>query len=274
MTRLYRLFAVIIVLLALGGPVIHADDPLPQDLIKQVGFDQRLDAQLPLELPFTDSTGKAVTLGDYFRDKPVILVLGYYECPMLCSLVRNGLFESLKQLDFTVGQDFEVVIVSIDPGETPEIAEVKRKASMMQYGRSTSATGWNFLVGDEANIQQLAAAIGFKYTYDPKIDEYVHPSGIIVVTPQGKIARYFYGIDYPAQTLRFGLVEAAANKIGSPVDQFLLICYHYDPASGEYTLTIMNIVRMIGGLTVAVIGGAVLFMLWRDWRKPASPRPA
>lgn len=258
--------------LVLGATPVFAGDPLPQDLIRQVGFDQRLGESVPLDLGFTDSTGNPVVLGDYFGEKPVVLSLGYYECPMLCSLVRNGLFESLKKLDtFSIGQDFEVVIVSIDPNETSEIAQVKRTESMLNYGRSTSPEGWNFLVGNEESIQALAASIGFRYAYDPKIDEYVHPSGVLVLTPQGKIARYFYGIDFPANNLRLGLVEAAEGKIGSPVDQFLLTCYHYDPVSGEYTLAIMNIIRIIGGITVLIVGGALFFMLKKDRNKPVNP---
>lgn len=258
----------------LGATPAAAQDPLPQDLIKLSQFDQNLDAQLPLDLTFTDSTGQQVKLGNYFGDKPVILSLGYYECPMLCSLVRNGMFDSLQQLDFTIGEDFQVVIVSIDPDETPEIAEAKRRASMMEYGRSTSPEGWNFLVGAEENIKQLADTVGFKYAYDPKIDEYVHPSGIMIVTPQGRVARYLYGIEYPATDLRLGLVEASQNKIGSPVDQLLLTCYHYDPVSGEYTLAIMNIIRIVGVSTVLIIGGLLLVMLRRDGGKPTSPKPA
>jgi protein SCO1/2 len=253
-------------------PSASAQDPLPQDLIRQVGFDQNLDAQLPLDLEFTDSTGKAVKLGDYFQgDKPVVLSLGYYECPMLCSLVRNGLFESFKELDFTIGQDFQVLIVSIDPGETPDDAELKRRSSIIQYGRSTSPEGWNFLVGSENNIRALADVIGFRYAYDAKIDEYVHPSGVVVLTPGGRVARYFFGIEFPAQTMRLGLVEAAGNKIGSPIDQLLLTCYHYDPVSGEYTVAIMNIIRMLGLGTILIIGTAMLIMLKRDRN---TPRPA
>ncbi|RME98382.1 MAG: SCO family protein [Chloroflexi bacterium] len=260
--------------LVLNNTPAFADDPLPQDLIKQVGFDQRLGEQVPLDLEFTDSTGNPVRLGDYFGNKPVVLSLGYYECPMLCSLVRNGLFESLKKLEaFSIGKEFEVVIVSIDPDETPEIAEVKRMESMLGYGRSTSPEGWNFLVGDQENIKALADSIGFRYAYDPKIDEYVHPSGVLVLTPQGKIARYFYGIDFPANNLRLGLVEAAEGKIGSPVDQFLLTCYHYDPVSGEYTLAIMNIIRVIGVATVLIIGGVLLFMLKKERGGPTMPNP-
>ncbi len=260
----------LVALIGLVSPA-QAQGDLPQDLIKEVGFDQKLDQQVPLHLPFTDSTGKAVRLGDYFGQKPVVLTLGYYRCPMLCSLVRNGLYESLKQLDFTVGQEFNVVVVSIDPSETPEDAEIKRRASIMGYERSTSEEGWNFLVGDEDSIRQLADAIGFRYTYDAEIDEYLHASGIVVLTPQGKISRYFYGIDYPSRDLRLGLVEAAANKVGTAVDQVLLLCYQYDPASGEYTLFILNIVRWIGALTVVIIGGFLLLMFRRDRSKSLSP---
>jgi protein SCO1/2 len=272
--RVFLVATGIFLSLVMWPGLARAEDPLPQDLIRKAGFDQKLNAQLPLELQFTDSTGQVVRLGDYFGDKPVILSLGYYECPMLCSLVRNGLFESLKALSFTIGQDFEVIIVSIDPSETPEIAEIKRRASIIEYGRSTSGEGWNFLVGTEENIKQLADTIGFRYAYDTRIDQYVHPSGVVVITPAGRVARYFYGIEYPSQDLRLGLVEAANNEIGSPVDQFLLTCYHYDPVSGEYTLAIMNIIRIVGVTTVLIIGAALFFMLRRDWTKPASPNPA
>jgi protein SCO1/2 len=249
----------------------QAQEPLPQDLIREVGFEQKLDSQVPLELQFVDSTGQVVHLGDYFNDaKPVILDLGYYECPMLCSLVRNALFESLKALEFTVGDEFEVVIVSIDPGETPEIAETKRRASMMSYERSTGEEGWNFLVGEEESIQKLAEAVGFQYTYDANIDEYVHPSGIVILTPQGRVSKYIYGIDYPARDLRLALIEAAEGKIGTPVDQFLLMCYHYDPVEGQYTLFITNIIRMLGAATVVVLGLVLFILLRRERRKDAS----
>jgi protein SCO1 len=264
---LHNLYLLILSLgLSLGislGPA-QAQGPLPQDLVRQVSFEQKLDQQVPLDLPFVDSTGRVVRLGDYLGQKPVILSLGYYECPMLCSLVRNNLFESLKVLDFDVGEEFELVIVSIDPKETPEIAEMKRQSSLMEYGRSRSGEGWHFLVGQEASIQTLAEAIGFHYVYDPKLDQYAHPSGIVILTPGGKIARYFYGIDYPARDLRLGLVEAADSKIGSPVDQLLLMCYHYDPASGEYTLMIMNFIRAAGALTVVGLAGFIYFLLKKD----------
>jgi protein SCO1/2 len=263
----------LLVILA-GVEPVQAQGDLPQDLIKEVGFDQKLDAQLPLDLEFTDSAGQSVRLGDYFGDKPVILSLGYYECPMLCTLVRNGLFESLQGLEyFTAGEDFEVVVVSVDPAETPEIAETKRRVTVMSYGRSLdgqideSGRGWNFLVGEEDSIATLADAVGFRYTYDPKIDEYVHPSGIMVVTPEGRISKYLYGIQYPALDMRLALVEASQNQIGSPVDQFLLTCYHYDPVEGQYTLFVTNLVRIAGFVTVAIIGLIVGLMLYREKHK-------
>jgi len=280
-TLYLRSFYLILTLILLGlvaetGPV-QAQGDLPQDLITKVGFDQNLDAQLPLDLEFTDSTGQNVRLGDYFGDKPVILSLGYYECPMLCSLVRNGLFESLQKLDyFTAGDDFEVVVVSIDPAETPEIAETKRRVTVMSYGRSVngqideSGRGWNFLVGDEDSIATLADAVGFRYTYDPKIDEYVHPSGIMVVTPEGRISKYLYGIQYPALDMRLALVEAADNKIGTAVDQLLLTCYHYDPTEGQYSLFVTNLTRIAGIATVAIIGAVVGVFLYRDRHKKES----
>jgi len=280
-TLYLRSFCLILTLILLGmvaGVVpAHAQKDLPQDLIKKVGFDQNLDAQLPLDLEFTDSTGQNVRLGDYFGDKPVILSLGYYECPMLCSLVRNGLFESLQKLEyFTAGEDYEVVVVSIDPAETPEIAETKRRVTVMSYGRSVdgqideSGRGWNFLVGDEDSIATLADAVGFRYTYDPKIDEYVHPSGIMVITPEGRISKYLYGIQYPALDVRLALVEAADNKIGTAVDQLLLTCYHYDPAEGQYNLFVTNITRIAGLATVAIIGAVVGVFLYRDRHKKES----
>jgi protein SCO1/2 len=280
--RLYlRNFYLILTLALLGvvaeiGPA-QAQGDLPQDLIKKVGFEQKLDAQLPLDLEFTDSAGQNVRLGDYFGDKPVILSLGYYECPMLCALVRNGLFESLQGLEyFTAGEDFEVVVVSIDPAETPEIAETKRRVTVMSYGRSLdgqldkSGRGWNFLVGDEDAIATLADAVGFRYTYDLKIDEYVHPSGIMVVTPEGRVSKYLYGIQYPALDMRLALVEAADNKIGTAVDQFLLTCYHYDPVEGQYTLFVSNLTRIAGFSTVAIIGTVLGLLLYRERHKKES----
>ena len=246
------------------GPA-HADGSHPADeIIKGVKFEQKLNQQLPLNLTFQDEEGQTVQLANYFGQKPVILVFAYYECPMLCTLVLNGLLTSLNELTFDIGNQFEIVTVSIDPTETPELAAAKKEVYLEQYHRPSAADGWHFLTGEQAAIEQLTQATGFHYQYDSEKGEYAHPTGIMVVTPEGKIARYFYGIDFPARDLRLGLVEAAANKIGSPIDQLLLLCYHYDPVVGQYTVTIMNIIRLAGLTTVGAIGAVIAVLLRRD----------
>lgn len=237
------------------------------DVLHHVGFDQRLNEQVPLDLVFYDETGRAVRLGDYFSNKPVILVLGYYECPNLCSLVNEGLADSLRSISFNPGKDFEVVSVSIDPGETPQVASQKKVSYLQRYGRAGAEQGWHLLTGEEEQIKQLADAVGFRYVYDPNIDQYAHASGITVLTPQGRIARYFYGITYPATDLRFGLIEASANKIGSVVDQVLLLCYQYDALAGTYSVVIMNVIKLAGLFTVLVLGAFVAVMLRRERRR-------
>jgi protein SCO1 len=237
-----------------------------EDPLEGIDFEQKLDAQVPLQLTFFDETGQSVQLGEYFSARPVILLFAYYECPMLCTLVLNGLLDSLGEVAFDAGDQFQVVTVSIDPGETPELAAAKKDVYLEFYGRPGAEKGWHFLTGEEAAIEELTQAAGFYYQYDPEQDEYAHPAGIMIVTPEGKIARYLYGIKYPARDVRLGLVEAADNKIGSPVDQLLLTCYHYDPVVGKYNLAIMNIIRIAGLTTVAVLGGAVLVMLRRERR--------
>ncbi|MBE7472461.1 MAG: SCO family protein [Anaerolineae bacterium] len=249
----------------LTTPPAHAGGSHPVDeLIKGVEFEQKLNQQLPLELTFQDEAGQPVQLADYFGRKPVILVFAYYECPMLCTLVLNGLLATLNNLTFDIGDEFEVITVSIDPTETPELAAAKKEIYLEQYRRPAAGAGWHFLVGQEAAIGKLTQAAGFHYQYDSAKQEYAHPTGIMVVTPEGKIARYFYGIDFPARDVRLGLVEAAANKIGSPVDQLLLLCYHYDPVVGQYTVTIMNVIRAAGLTTVAAIGAVVTVLLRRE----------
>lgn len=257
-----------------GATAVYAHGSTPADeVIKGVEFEQKLDQQLPLDLIFRNEAGQTVRLGDYFEQKPVILVFAYYECPMLCTLVLNGLVTSLNNLTFDVGKQFEIVTVSIDPTETPELAAAKKAVYLDQYRRAGGAEGWHFLTGEQAAIEQLTQATGFHYNYDAEKHEYAHPTGIMVVTPQGKIARYFYGIDFPARDLRLGLVEAAADKIGSPVDQLLLLCYHYDPVVGQYTVAIMDIIRLAGLTTVGAIGAFVAVLLRRD-RGRASHNPA
>jgi protein SCO1/2 len=234
-------------------------------LLRDVGIDQRLNEQVPLDLRFRDEAGRTVRLGDYFGRKPVILALVYYECPMLCTEVLNGLVGSLKVLSFDVGNQFTVVTVSFNPRETPALAAAKKAAYLGRYARPGAAGGWHFLTGEEPSIAALTRAVGFHYTYDPKTNQYAHAAGIMVLTPQGKISRYFYGIEYAPRDLRLGLVEASANKIGSPIDQLLLFCYHYDPAIGKYSAIVMNFVRLGGVITMLALGTLILVLLRRDW---------
>ncbi len=242
-----------------------ADNGLPKTL-DNVGVDQKLNEQLPLDLIFRDETGREVRLGEYFNHgRPVILSFVYYECPMLCNQVLNGLAGSLKTLSFDVGKEFEVVTVSFDARETPQLAAAKKESYMARYNRAGAANGWHFLTGDQKSIDALTAAAGFRYAWDEKGNQFAHASAIMMTTPEGKMARYFYGIEYAPKELRLSIVEASANKIGSPVDQLLLYCFHYDPTSGKYGLAIMNIVKLAGGITVIGIV-LLLFLLNRQRR--------
>ena len=239
-------------------------------VLQGIGFDQRLNEQVPLDLTFTDDAGRPVTLADYFGSKPVILVLAYYQCPRLCTLVLNGLVQGMLEMPFTAGKEFEVVTVSFDPLETWELAASKKEAYLQRYGRPGTANGWHFLTGDETNIRALAAAVGFRYRYDAATKQFAHASGIMILTPEGRISRYFYGIEYAPRDIRLGLVEASRNQIGSPVDQILLFCYHYDPATGRYGAIAMNLVRLAGALFVLIGGVFLLAAFRRDWKTQRS----
>jgi protein SCO1/2 len=229
--------------------------------LEGVGIDQRLNEQVPLDLTFKDEQGKTVRLGDYFHDgRPVILNLVYYQCPMLCTEVLNGLTSALKVIRFVPGNQFEVVTLSIDPRETPQLAANKKEMYIKKLGNPNAAQGWHFLTGEQAQISALAGAIGWRYRYDPKLDQFAHAAGIVLVTPEGKIAQYYYGVEYSAKDMRLGIVEASQNKIGSLADEVLLYCYHYDPRTGRYGATITNIIRLAGLTTVLVLGGALVFL--------------
>ena len=237
------------------------DRPSP---LKNVGIDQKLNAQLPLDTQFRDETGRTVKLGDYFGKKPVVLALVYYTCPMLCTQILNGMEHALRVLSFDPGKEFEVVTVSFDARETPPIAAAKKAAYLKDFGRPETANGWHFLTGDLKSIKALTGAVGFRYVFDVHTDQFAHASAIYVVTPEGKMSRYFYGIEYSAKDIRLGLIEAAKNKIGNPVDQILLFCYHYDASTGKYTPIAMNFLRLAGGATVLLLGGFVFIMLRRE----------
>jgi protein SCO1/2 len=240
---------------------------LVPDILAKVGIDQKLNAQVPLELPFRDESGRPIKLGDYFGRKPVVLTLVYFECPMLCTQVLNGAVAAMKMLNFTIGDEYDVVTVSFNPKETPALALSKKTTYLAKYGRPPAETGWHFLTGDQPSIAALADAVGFRYTFDPTTQQYVHASAILVLTPQGRVSKYFYGIDYPPKDLRLGLIEASNGKIGSPVDQLLLYCYHYDPHTGKYSMIVLNVLRLAGLATVVLMGGLIAAMWSRDRRK-------
>ena len=262
----YGLSLVVCLAVILTGGSLRAQTARPP-LLTNVGIDQRLNEQVPLDLNFRDETGKAVRLREYFGEKPVILVLAYYECPMLCTQVLNGLTRSLQGMTLDVGKEFNVVTVSINPRETPELARAKKRIYTGIYGRPLGEQGWHFLTGEQPSIQALARAVGFRYAFDPESGQYAHASVIMVLTPEGRLSRYFFGIQYHSRDLRLSLVEASEGKIGSAVDHILLFCYHYDPATGKYGLVILNIVRAAGLVTVLVIGGSIWVMLRRERRK-------
>ncbi len=242
-----------------------------QTVLSEVGIDQRLGDAIPLDLAFRNEAGEAVRLGDYLGEKPAILSLVYYECPMLCTQILNGLLASLRVLSFDVGSEFEVITVSFDPEETADLAREKKESYVGRYGRKGAASGWHFLTGDSASIEALTRAVGFRYVYDPGSELFAHASGVMVLTPEGRLSRYFYGIEYAPRDLRLGLIEASANEIGTAVDEVLLYCFRYDPSSGKYSLVIMNVVRLAGIATVGLLGGFVFIMLRRERRQSGGP---
>jgi protein SCO1/2 len=238
--------------------------------LKNVGIDQKLGSPLPLDAHFRDEMGRDVRLGDYFGKRPVVLALAYYDCPMLCTQVLNGMVRALKVLTFNPGQEYEVVVVSFDARERPPLAAEKKAMHMRQFGRPETSAAWHFLTGDLEPIKELTQAVGFRYVYDVHTTQYAHASAIYVVTADGHMSRYFYGIEFAPKDLRLGLIEAAQNKIGTPVDQLLLFCYHYDPTTGKYTPLVTNILRAAGGATILALGGFILIMLMRDRRAAAA----
>src|SRR5581483_9194311 len=239
----------------------------PAKLPGRVAIQQKLDTQIPLDTMFRDETGRVVRLSEYFRSgRPVLLNFMYYRCPMLCPTVLEGTTNTLTELKFDIGREFDVITVSIDPRDTPEMAAQKKDHYLKRYGRLNSAAGWHFLTGNESSIKRLANAVGFEYAYDLQSDQFAHGAALLVLTPQGKVSRYFYGFEYSPRDLRLGLVEAAANKIGTATDQFMLLCFHYDPATGKYAKTAMNIVRA-GGVATIISLASFIFIMLRNERK-------
>jgi protein SCO1/2 len=259
--------------LALSAPRAGAAAaPLaPDSVVKNAAIDQKLDAQVPLDLTFRDEQGATVTLRQYFKSgRPVVLSLVYYRCPGLCTMTLNGMSKAFKPLQFSAGKEFEVVTVSIDPRETPQLASEKKAEYVKQYGRAGADKAWHFLTGDEPMIKRLADAVGFRYLYDESTNQFAHSAGIMVLTPAGRLARYFYGLEYSSRDLRWALVEASQGRIGTVSDTLNLLCYAYDPASGKYGVPIMRAVRAGAVLTLLTLGSFVYFMLRRDRRSAAG----
>ena len=246
----------------------HDDRPIP---LQNVTLEQKLGAQVPLDVEFRDEAGRAVALKDYFGRRPVILSLVYYSCQDLCPLTLDGLVRSMRPLSFTMGDQFDVLTVSFDPRDTPALAAAKKSDFVKRYSRPGAEKGWHFLTGEETAIRRLTEAVGFRYNYDRENDRFGHATGILLLTPDGKIARYFYGIEFSPRDLRLGLIEASAKKIASPIDQLLLFCYHYDPATGKYSLLITNIIRLAAVATVIAIAAFIAVMLRRERNRKLQP---
>lgn len=254
-------------------PNVDASQGLPPALDK-VGIEQKLGDVLPLDTELKDENGNAVKLGDYFGKRPVILALVYYDCPMLCNQVLNGLTGSLKGVNFEAGKDFEVIALSFDARENdkPDLAKNKKASYMERYGRAGTENGWHFLTGTQESIDKVTKAAGFSYKWDEKSNQFAHAGGIMITTAEGKLARYLYGIDYAPKDLKFALMETAENKVGSPTEKLLLYCYHYDPSTGKYGLSILRIMRL-GGIATVLGLGAMMFVFWRrNKRKVTSDK--
>ena len=244
-----------------------ASSVTPPQLV-EVTFRQRLDELLPLDATFKDESGRTVALGDYFGRRPVVLAFVYYECPMLCTQVMNGLSSALKVMPFRAGEEFEVVLISFDPRETPAIAAEKEQEHLEYWSAEQDAAAWHLLTGDEATIQRVTSAAGFSYRWDEATGQFAHVSGVLVVTPDGRLSRYFYGVEYSPKELRMALVESGEGRIGSAIDELLLYCFHYDPASGRYGVVVMNLIRLGGVITMLFVGGFILLMRRREARAP------
>lgn len=249
-------------------PSVTSANGLP-DMLKKVGIEQKLGDQLPLDTELKDEAGNIVKLGSYFgKGRPVIVAFVYYECPMLCNQVLNGLTGSLKGISFNAGKEFDVVAISFDAKEfdKADLAKNKKASYIERYGRPETASGWHFLTGTEASIQKVTSAAGFTFEWDDKSQQFAHAAGVMIATPDGKLSRYLYGIDYSPKDLKFGIMESAESRVGNPADQLLLYCFHYDPASGKYGLAILNLVRL-GGIATLLGMGAMGLVFWRRNKK-------
>lgn len=254
-------------------PIEQKTEPPPPAVLQRTGFDQKLGARLPLDVPVRDEEGRMVPLGTFFKDRPVVFSLVYYNCPMLCNLVLNGIVDVLQQLAFEPGRDYEVVTLSFNHEETHILAAQKKANYVKAFGKPGAENAWHFLTADEETIKAVTETAGFRFAWDERAQEFAHGSGIMIATPDGRLSHYFYGVLYSPRDVRLALVEASSGKIGSPVDQLLLLCYHYNPALGAYSAAIMNLVRLGCFITIVAVGG-VVWHAWRSERRNSAPSPA
>jgi protein SCO1 len=266
--------AMLLALTGVAASSTSAQQATTPAILSKVGITQNLGAQIPPDLVFRDETGKSVRIGEFFGKKPIVLSLVYFDCPALCTEVLNGELRTMKAISLDLGKDFEAVTVSFEPKDTPALAKAKRDVYAGQYGRPESADHWHFLTGEQQSIDALTNAAGFHYDYDPSIRQYAHAAAILVLTPDGRIDRYFYGVIYPARDVRLGLVEASEGKIGTLTDHALLYCYQYDPMTGKYGVVVMNVLRAAGGLTVLILGIFMTLMFLRERKRPSAVPPA
>jgi protein SCO1 len=270
-----RHIALVLAILAAGALQAQQNSSTPPQLPGKVSITQHMGAQLPLDDMFRDDTGRVVRLGDYFKSgRPVLLNFMYYRCPMLCSMVLEGTTTALTELKLDVGKDFDVITVSIDPRDMPDDARLKKEKYVKRYGRASAYSGWHFLTSHEGAIKKLADTVGFQYAYDPKSNQFAHGTVLIAVTPQGRISKYFYGFEYRPRDLRLGLVEASAGKVGTPVDQLLLLCYHYEPSTGRYSAAALNIMRAGGAATILGLGSFIFIMVRQERRNDRRGVPS
>jgi protein SCO1 len=262
-------FGIVLCVSGFTRPAMAIDAP-PPPFLSDIGIDQNLDQQIPLNLTFRNEAGQSVQLGELVRSKPTILMFVYYECPMLCTMSLNNLLGAIKVIPFDVGKEFDIITVSFDPSEDADLASAKKDSYVRQYARAGAAGGWHFLTGEAGPIRELTAAAGFRYAWDEPTQQFAHASGFMILTPEGRLARYFFGHNYSPSDLRLSLVEASQGKIGSATDAILLYCFHYDPAKGKYSLAIMNLLRAAGVLTLVLMGGFVARSLLQERRSPRA----
>jgi len=259
-----RAIAALLLFFTLTPPLLSQDPPA--GILTEMGVDQKLDSQLPMDAVLRDEEGRAVPLKEYFQGTPVILSFVYFECPMLCTMTLNGLVHSLKPLSFNVGKEFEVISISIDPSETPSLAAQKKQSYIKEYGRSGASLGWHFLTGDQESIRRITDAAGYRYKWDEHTKQWAHVSAIVIATPDGRVSQYLHGIEFASRDVRLSLVKASEYKIGTIVDRALLYCYHYDPTTGKYGFVIMNTVRLAGLATVFALAAFIVVSVRRERR--------